>query len=178
MATDTREVGLRIGASFNQASNLVTALINGGQIDGSDYGNVISTVDAIASGLLEKMNAAQGIQVTQAAFPGTTVTTAAPQTTVNTTPAPSAAAPSGSINPKYGYDTTPSGSSKPLYLAEHPELPEWLHAQCRAVGVDKVWDNRGKANFVAAISKGLEKTPPPFRSATDGVDKSFWAPDR
>ena len=173
---------MRVGAAANQATSIAAVLVGNGQLTG-DPEVVATYVDELARKLLNTMENIQGglssyaqpaqaqayvapapvqqqqaVANVQAAFAGTT--TVAPT------------APSGSA----GYNTTFSGASKPLKLAEHPELDGWLHAQAAAVGVDQVWDNRGKPGYVAAINSGAAKTPPPFRSATDGIDKSFWPP--
>lgn len=177
---DARENGMRIGAAANQASNVIAGL------GITDLGQIISTHEALLHGFLTNMEAAQDSMsaptpvaavtplvtptaVAQAeysmteAFPGTTAT------------APVAAAPVAVAAGVSGYNTTFSGSNKPLDI-NTPGLDGWLVTQCKALGIDKVWDNRGKPNYIAAINEGKEKTPPPFRSATEGVDKSLWPP--
>lgn len=164
-----REIGMRVGAATNQAVSIVAAAID--QF-GLEPEVITNYVENLAGGLLAVMDRLQakvaggptgftapqqGMTVPQAqqaitnAFPGTTV---APQ------PAP---APQG-------------GKMRPLTLAEHPELPAWLHAQAAAVGVTRVWDNRQKPAYIQAVAAGRAKTPAPFRAADDGIDVSFWPP--
>lgn len=184
---DSREIGMRLGAAGNQAAIVVGHQVFAGALNveniGSEYERLlrgfVSVMDRVQS---EMEGAAQAAPAPSA--PAQIVQQVAD--TFNATPAAPAAAPAvtpqvaevlgTTPNPQYGYDTNYSGSSKPLKLAEHPELPQWLHAQAAALGCTQVWDNRGKPNFVQAIAEGRAKTPPPFRSATDGVDKGFWPP--
>lgn len=178
------ELGMRVGAAHNQASTIAAALIQAGTFPATDHRVIADYVGDLAGELLTKMNDAQDGSTTaavSAAFAGTTVINDA-VTTVATVPAqtsvsaptyaPTQAPASG------GYNTTFSGSKKPLVIAEHPELDAWLVAQTKALGVDRVWDNRGKPEYVAAVAKlaadPKAKTPPPFRSATDGITQGFW----
>jgi hypothetical protein len=177
---DARENGMRIGAAANQASNVIAGMSI------TDLTTIISTHEALLHGFLTNMEAAQDamtaptplasvtpVVTPQAAaqaeasmaeaFPGTTATP----------PVPVAAAPVAAG--VAGYNTAFSGSNKPLDIGT-PGLDAWLVTQCKALGIDKVWDNRGKPNYIAAINEGKDKTPPPFRSATEGVDKSLWPP--
>lgn len=163
---DSREIGLRVGAAFNQASNVAAALVQNGRLP-DDPTTIATYVDELAGELLTKMNDTQVVETTKASFPGTTVV-------ATPVAAPAYVAPVAA--PPAANETTFSGSNKPLKLHEHPELPGWLHAQAAAKGVTEVWDNRGKPNYIAAIQSGAAKTPPPFRSSTAGNDTSFWAP--
>lgn len=172
---DNRELGLRVGAAYNQASGVATALVQNGRLP--DDPTVVATyVEELASELLGKMETTQAALAVGAAFAGTQIAASsfpanpapADQSTYGAIPTPAHAVPTD--------EHTFSGSSRPLKLAEHPELPGWLHTQATAKGVSEVWDNRGKANYIAAIQSGASKTPPPFRSATAGNDTSFWPP--
>ena len=168
---DARENGMRIGAAANQASNVIAGL------GITDLGQIISTHEALLHGFLTNMEAAQDAMTapTPLAVVTPVVTpTAVAQAEYSMTeafPGTSAAAPVAAA----GYNTTFSGSNKPLDI-NTPGLDAWLVTQCKALGIDKVWDNRGKPNYIAAVNEGKDKTPPPFRSATEGVDKSLWPP--
>jgi hypothetical protein len=166
---DSREIGMRVGAATNQAVSVAVQLIADGQL-GADPKEVATYAEQLAIELLEVMDGLQtaalgaGVEkAVSAAFAGTTVV---PTPAVATVLAAAAAS-----------DHTPSGSSKPLGL-DHPSLPAWAAAQAQAVGVTQLWDNRGKPNYIAAIAAGAAKIPPPFRSATEGIDKSFWPPKK
>jgi len=177
---DSREVGMRVGAATNQAVSLYAAGIEAGILP-VDADTAAVFVEGQASKLLDVMDRlAQKVN-------GAPVAVAAPQPQLNpaqvqaqfagsTFVQPQQAAPAPAQAAPAGYNTQFSGSTRPLKLAEHPELDGWLHAQAAAVGVTEVWDNRGKPDYIAAIQSGNPKTPPPFRSATKGVDKSFWPP--
>jgi len=175
-----REIGIRVGAAGNQAAAIVAAQVQGGWVE---TGNIGSEYERLTRGFIGVMNTIQGeleggvVAVAPApaavaaqvadAFPGTTVVAAPAAVAV-------APAPAVAVAPAAGYNTQYSGSKSPLKLAEHPELDGWLHAQCAALGILEVWDNRGKDKYIAAINSGAERTPPPFRSATDGIEKSLW----
>jgi len=168
---------MRVGAATNQAVSVAAVLVANGTLPG-DPEIVDTYVDELARKFLTTMeniqnggfNVPQAQQAVQAAFPGTVQQQA---------PAPAQPAWVAAVSTNTaGYNTTFSGSNKPLKLAEHPELDGWLHAQCAATGVSEVWDNRGKPGYVTAINSGAAKTPPPFRSATEGIDKSYWPPSR
>jgi hypothetical protein len=164
---------MRVGAATNQAVSVAVQLIATGQL-GVDPKEVATYAEELAKELLNVMDGLQAAAGVGSAFAGTTTVVAPPRVTV---PLPvAAAAPAVGTVASSGYNTTFSGSSKPLRLSEHPELDGWLHAQAAAVGVLEVWDNRGKPAYITALSSGSPKTPPPFRSATAGIDKSFWPP--
>lgn len=163
---DSREIGMRVGAATNQAVSVAVAFLD--EL-GSDPTVIATYVGDLAAELLSVMDDLQATVLTKSGFAGTTQV-AAPYVAPT---APAAAATPSSPN---GYNTEFSGSTKPLKLHEHPELDGWLHAQAAAVGVSEVWDNRGKAPYITAIANKAAKTPPPFRSATDGIEKSFWPP--
>lgn len=187
---DSREVGMRIGAATNQAVSLYASGIEAGQLP-VDTDAVEVFVEATAGRLLGVMDRLT-VLVNGGGFKATVNQLASQEAAQGYTPVPTAAqiqaafpgsqyvpqqpAAQVAATPPQGYNTQFSGSTRPLKLAEHPELDGWLHAQCAAVGVTEVWDNRGKPDYIAAISSGSPKTPPPFRSATKGVDKSFWPP--
>lgn len=166
---DTREIGMRVGAAMNQATSVAVALIAQGAISGEPI-EVATYVEELAPLLVEKANDLQATEMAAAGFAGTTEA-AAP------------AAPQGRFQPRAPQQQAAAparqssgGGNKPLKLAEHPELPAWLHSQAKAKGVVEVWDNTNKPNYIAAIEAGLDKTPPPYRSATDGIEAAFWPP--
>jgi hypothetical protein len=177
----SNENGLRIGAASNQASTIVAAMLTAGLIGTIDIPDFhrdiletcLSNMEKVQSqienpngGRIAPAPAVTPVAVFNAeasmaeAFP----TGEAPSPVLVTAGAPAAA----------GYNTAFSGSSKPLDVASLAATDGWLVAQCQALGIDKVWDNRGKPNYISAINEGKEKTPPPFRSATEGIEKSLW----
>lgn len=184
---DSREIGMRVGAAANQASAVVAALITSGTINAAD---IVDFQSDLTNSFLANM---QGVQ---ARLEGGTAPVVAPQVqqavaqavapqqyqtvdhaaeAVGQAFAGTTVAAPAATGGAAGYNTVFSGSNKPLDIST-PGLDAWLVAQATAVGVDKVWDNRGKPNFIQAINSGNPKTPPPFRSATEGIDKSFWPP--
>lgn len=167
---DSREIGMRVGAATNQAVSIVA---NSGGALGYEPESIATYVEGLASKLLDVMDNLTAQVNVKAGFAGTTV--AAPQQAY-IAPQQVVTQPNATQVQNNGYNTAFSGSSRPLKLAEHPELDGWLHAQCAATGVTEVWDNRGKPDYIAAIQSGSAKTPPPFRSATQGITKSFWPP--
>ena len=172
---DSREIGMRVGAATNQAVSIAVAAF-GDTLSGTPPKDIAGYVGEVAAELLAVMDGLQAAAAIGQNFTGTTTVVAAPVTARATIPLPVASAPVAQVAAPSGYNTQFSGSNKPLKLAEHPELDGWLQAQAAAKGVTEVWDNRGKANFLAAIASGAVKTPPPFRSATEGNDTSFWPP--
>lgn len=186
--TDSREIGMRVGAATNQAAGVVGSLVSIGYI--ADDDQVIAARVASLAGLF--LGTMEGLQNSLAGYPQAApaqpqvrpaaprvvaqVAAAFPGTTSVTTPQPVNLIAQPATRSPLGYNTQFSGAKTPLKLAEHPELDGWLHAQAAAVGVDSVWDNRGKPNYITAVNSGSAKTPPPFRSATEGIEKSFWPP--
>lgn len=179
---DSREIGMRIGAATNQAVSVAVSVIDQLGGDPTQIGAYVEELASTFLGVMDKLQAkAQGLTPTPAAAyvaaaPTVALTAAFPGSTYVAPQAPQAAQAVQAVPNTNGYNTEFSGSSRPLKLAEHPELDGWLHAQAAAKGVSEVWDNRGKPAYIAAIQSGAVKTPPPFRSATDGVDASFWPP--
>ena len=179
---DNREIGIRVGAAANQAASVIAGR---NDID-------ITDVEAfhldLTRAFLRNMGTVQDEQTgTVAAVapvaPVRPITPAqqAPQATQPLQAAQAnleaALGATAVMEKDYGYDLTPSGSNRPLNVSD-PRVPDFVRAQAAAVGCTEVWDNRGKPKFIAAIQAGKDRTPPPFRSATEGVDQGFWPADR
>lgn len=171
---------MRVGAATNQAVSIVAA---DPAAFGHDGDAIAAYVEDVAAKLIGVMGRLADALSPQAAAPAP-VAAPAPQYPTAVVPRPQVAAAVGQAAAVAAFgatvqdETTFSGNTRPMKLGENPGLPAWLHAQATAVGVTEVWDNRGKPNYVAAIASGNPKTPAPFRSATEGIDKAFWPPKR
>jgi hypothetical protein len=155
---------------MNQATSVAVALVTQGAISGEPI-EVATYIEELAPLLVERANDLQATELASAGFAGTTAE-AAP-----------AEAPQGRFQRRTQQAAAPaarpaqsSGGRKAPIDVNDASLPQWLKTQCKAKGVTKVWDNTDKPNYIAAIESGADKTPPPYRSATDGIEAAFWPP--
>ena len=155
MSYDT--VGIRIGASGNQAATVVAAAIQAGKVE-------ITEAEDFYNDLMRSFYMAADKFQKEVQPDGPPTPTSYQKPTQHAAPASDGTVPRVKILGK-----------------QHGDIPEWLHEAAYAKGVPAVFDNRVNKDG-EDITQRPGKQPPWFRSPRDArqgpADVPFWPPKR